>query len=88
MKKAMKQEQIQRLVKKWIREDESSKAKWEVYETEKDSTTVVVTGNLVIHFENQSIEVCGTCPTENNDESIGRAIQAINEGIMKKLQAI
>lgn len=72
------------IVDKWIRDDEDVNARWEVLETEDNR--VVVSGKLIITIDDRAYEVSGSSCTENDDDSIGRAIQAINDGILKYLK--
>lgn len=80
----MAHKELQAIVKDWIRDDENVKAKWVIQETEEDQ--VIVSGKLKINKNSIAMEVCGFCCTANDDDSIGRALQTINEGILRKLQ--
>lgn len=82
----MAHKDLRTLVKEWIRDDENVKAKWEIQETEENH--VVVSGKLKINKDSMALEVSGSCCTENDNESIGRALQSINEGILRKLQSL
>lgn len=82
----MAHKNLQLLVKEWIRNDEDVTSKWEIQETEDNQ--VVVTGKLQVSIDTNAFRVAGSCCTANDDESIGRAMQTINDGILCKLQKI
>ena len=82
----MAQKDLRTQLKEWIRNDENVNAKWEIQETEENH--VVVSGILKINKDSIALEVSGSCCTANDNESIGRALQSINEGILRKLQSL
>lgn len=74
------------LLKNWIPEDRKANALWEVKEsTETDSVTV--RGTLKVTIENCEPYVLAChCDTQNDDDSIGRALQALNEKLLNQIQ--
>lgn len=80
----MAHKDLQTLVKEWIRNDDNVGVKWVIQETDDNQT--VVSGKLKYNRDSLVLEVSGSCCTANDDESIGRTLQAINEGILRKLQ--
>ena len=71
------------LVKEWIRSDENVNADWEIQETEDNQ--VIVTGKLRINIGTNVFYVTGSSSTLNDNNSIGRAIQTINDGILSNI---
>lgn len=79
----MAHKDLQAIVRDWIQDDGNVKAKWEIQETEENQ--VVVTGILMVTIDTNVYKVTGSSRTTNDDESIGRAMQAINDGILNNL---
>ena len=82
----MKQSKINELKKKWIREDEDTQAEWAVKKTDPETENMLVSGKLTIIINDIPIHVKSHCITHNDDESIGKAMQAVNEVLLRFLQ--
>ncbi len=79
----MAHKDLQALVRDWIRDDDDVKAKWEILEIEENQ--VEVTGSLKVTIDTRVFKVTGSSRTANDDESIGKAIQSINNDILNNL---
>ena len=84
----MVQKKLESILKNWIEEDRNVNAIWTVKESASDPETIHISGKTSIILQDRTVEVIGSCLTHNDDESIGKAIQSINDGILAKLQNI
>lgn len=77
---------LKSLENEWIRDDENVHVQWIIKETEEKN--VEVSGILIITVDNITFDVKRSCNTSKDDESIGRAMQAINSDILSLLKKI
>lgn len=78
----------QTLVNKWTEPDERVNTKWTIRKSPLDPETVIVKGQTTIDIDDKSYSISCSCNTEDKDDSIGAAIQAINEFFLGELQKI
>ena len=76
------------LVGKWIAKDELTSAIWEIQACQDDSESVLVSGTLNVNIDNQTRMLKVTSSTHDDEESIGRTLQALNESLLRVLQTL
>ncbi len=74
-----------RIRKNWIPKDEETNAKWSLSIDNEQDGVVNLSGEVTVHVEGIDIILKGSCTTQNDEESIGKAMQSINSGILKRL---
>ncbi len=76
---------IHRLIDKWIAKDNKTNAIWEIKTSQNDPESILVSGTLTVNTGNQTQLIKETCITNDNEDSIGAALQAINDSLLKIL---
>ncbi len=84
----MKKLNVESIENKWVREDERTNAKWSIDVDKDNEGNVILSGEITITLDDRIITVKGACTTLNDEESVGRAMQSINDGILKKIQGM